>query len=190
MRELNQIEEKILDKALRLVGENGHFDLTIRSLAKEANVNISAINYYFESKENMLNLLKEFYIENVKDSYSQLESDKSPIDKIKAFAYEVMEYSIKYPGIIIIVEEASNYPDDKGFKKIIDETLKFQTLLDSVLKEIVAEDEGSIEFKKTIFLSSILHPTNYQNSISSRKFDVITPENRIKYIDQLVDLIF
>ena len=45
MRELKGIEEKILDKALYLFGKNGTTNVPIRSIVKEAEVNVSAINY-------------------------------------------------------------------------------------------------------------------------------------------------
>ncbi|WP_198536644.1 TetR family transcriptional regulator [Paenibacillus sp. DMB5] len=64
MRELKNIEERILDRALYLMGKNKSCNIAIRAIAKEANVNVSAINYYFRSKDEMLKLVKEFYIEN------------------------------------------------------------------------------------------------------------------------------
>lgn len=64
MRELTSIQEKILDKALYLIGKNASFNVPIRAIAKEANVNVSAINYYFRTKEEMMKYVKEFYLDN------------------------------------------------------------------------------------------------------------------------------
>lgn len=73
MRELTSIQEKILNKALYLIGKNASFNVPIRAIAKEANVkeanvnvnvNVSAINYYFRTKEEMIKHVKEFYLAN------------------------------------------------------------------------------------------------------------------------------
>jgi len=64
MRELKSVEEKILDRALYLIGKNKTMDVPVRAIAKEANVNVSAINYYFRSKEEMLKQVRQFYLTN------------------------------------------------------------------------------------------------------------------------------
>lgn len=46
-------KEKILETAYRLFGERSLEDVSIRELAKEANVNISSIHYYYGSKEEL-----------------------------------------------------------------------------------------------------------------------------------------
>lgn len=75
MRVFNETEEKILDTALRLVANKGSFNITVRELSREAEVNIGAINYYFDTKDNMIELLKEFYIENTLDAYRNIFDD-------------------------------------------------------------------------------------------------------------------
>ena len=50
MRDLNSVEEKILDRALYLIGKTGSMNVPIRAIAKEANVNVSAVNYYFRTR--------------------------------------------------------------------------------------------------------------------------------------------
>ena len=81
MRELKGIEEKILDRALYLFGKNGTTNVPIRSIVREAGVNVSAINYYFGSKDNMMNYIKEFtedgkkaFLQEYKEAWALLES--------------------------------------------------------------------------------------------------------------------
>lgn len=45
--------EKILQVAHTLFGQKGYDSVSIREISKEANVNVSAINYHFENKENL-----------------------------------------------------------------------------------------------------------------------------------------
>ncbi|WP_157764070.1 hypothetical protein [Paenibacillus borealis] len=46
MRELKNIEECILERALYPMGKNKSCNIAIRAIAKEANVDVSAINYF------------------------------------------------------------------------------------------------------------------------------------------------
>ncbi|MNI67980.1 hypothetical protein D3C73_1236420 [compost metagenome] len=43
MRELKSVEERILDRALYLMGKKKSCDISVRAIAKEADVNESAI---------------------------------------------------------------------------------------------------------------------------------------------------
>ena len=76
MRELKGIEERILDRALYLFGKNGSSNVPIRAISKEAGVNVSAINYYFGSKVEMVKNVQAFYIENVVSAYSELDNEE------------------------------------------------------------------------------------------------------------------
>lgn len=46
--------EHILDVALRLMSENGASNTSMRQLARECDLNVAAIYYYFESKDELL----------------------------------------------------------------------------------------------------------------------------------------
>ena len=94
MKELKGIEEKILDRALYLFGKNGSTNVSIRTIVKEAEVNVSAINYYFGSKDNMLKYVKQFYIDNITQAYSPLDYEElSNEERLIRCANEIIEYS-------------------------------------------------------------------------------------------------
>jgi len=54
---LNDKQIHILQMAEKLFAENGFDGTSIRDIAKEANVNIAMISYYFGSKEKLLEYL-------------------------------------------------------------------------------------------------------------------------------------
>ena len=72
MRQLSSIQEKILDRTLYLIASEGSSNVSIRTIAKEAEVNVSAINYYFRTKDEMLKLVKDFYLDNTRAAYAPL----------------------------------------------------------------------------------------------------------------------
>jgi AcrR family transcriptional regulator len=73
MHNHNPIEPKqrILESAISLFAQRGFASVGVREIAKEANVNIAMISYYFEGKVGILkSVLEEFF-----DQYSQMLKD-------------------------------------------------------------------------------------------------------------------
>ncbi len=95
MRKLKSIEERILDRALYLMGINKTCDIPIRTIAKEANVNVSAINYYFRSKEEMLRLVKEFYIENTLTVLAILNNKNYKVEEMLVLTVPMKSWNIR-----------------------------------------------------------------------------------------------
>jgi len=189
MRELTSVQEKILDKALYLIGKNGSLQVSIRSIAKEANVNVSAINYYFGTKDEMLNHVKQFYIGNTFSAYSILDNDEyNNEEKVILSSNEIMEYTLKYPGIITILKEAIKNKDINEIDaKIVEVTNNMNEKLDKALSKILSGNDTIIKYNKIIFISSLLHPIincdleNFDTSLLDSK------EQRLEYISHIVD---
>lgn len=188
MRELKSIEEKILDRTLYLIGKNGSSNVSIRAIAKEAGVNVSAINYYFRTKEEMLNQVKEFYINNTLSAYAVLDNEEyKDEEKLIILANEIMEYAIRYPGVIVILKEAANERhDNEVSQKIIDINQTMNEKMDSVLAKVFSGDKASFEFNRLIFLSSILHPINNIEVMDFDKAIVEDKEFRLSYISHII----
>lgn len=190
MRELKGIEEKILDRALYLFGKNGTTNVPIRTIVKEAEVNVSAINYYFGSKDKMLKYVKEFYLENISQAYAALYNENlSDEEKIIECTNEIIEYSLRYPGVLIMSKEsiASKEKDDIDIK-IIENLKEKSNKLDCILKKVINSNDEDFIYKKMIFISSITYPTAdeefiFENNIINNK------EKRIKYIIKLIEIL-
>jgi len=189
MRVLKDAEEKILDKALGLIGKNGSSKISIRAIAQEAGVNVSAVNYYFGSKIEMLKRVDEFYLKNTMDTYSALENDScSDRDKILNWADAVMEYSLRYPGITVLLKEINEREDERA-KEISEITQKMNFIMIDILKRVIGGDEETFSMNKNIFISSILHPLTetHKSSYPNEFFD--RSAYRQQYISHLLNLI-
>lgn len=188
MKELKSVEEKILDSALYLFGKNGSTKVSVRDIIKEAGVNIGAINYYFGTKENMLLHVKEFYIDNINKAYSPLYNEElEDEEKLIECANEIIEYSLRYPGVLVMNKEAL-YADKKDEMdiKIIESMKAVNEKLDNVLKNVVCSEDEEFKFNKTIFLSSIVYPFIDE---TEEIFDKEIKENkdkRIEYIKYII----
>jgi AcrR family transcriptional regulator len=71
MTEFNEKQLEILQAAEQLFADKGFDGTSVRDIAKEANVNIAMISYYFGSKEKMLEAL---VLNRIADMRLQLES--------------------------------------------------------------------------------------------------------------------
>ncbi|MGD8535870.1 MAG: TetR family transcriptional regulator [Candidatus Aminicenantes bacterium] len=88
MHNNNPIEPKqrILDAAISLFAQKGFASVGVREIAKEANVNIAMISYYFEGKTGILkSILEEFfehYSQMLRDAVDEGESTEEGVRKL------------------------------------------------------------------------------------------------------------
>lgn len=190
MRELKGIEEKILDRALYLFGKNGTTNVPIRSIVREAGVNVSAINYYFGSKDNMLNYVKEFYLENISQAYAPLYDDNlCDEEKLVKCANEIIEYSLRYPGVLVMNKEASSAKEkDEMDIKILEESNKENEKLNCILRRVLNCNDEEFRYKKIIFNASITYPAINEGGDYDKEI-ISTLEERIIYIKNLLRLL-
>ena len=189
MRELKSIEERILDKALYLIGSCGTMNVPIRTIAKEANVNISAINYYFGTKENMLKHTKEFFIENTTRIYSILDEKEIAVEeRLILFANEIMEHTIRYSGLSVMFKEAEKLKEeDEVSRKIVEETKELHHKMELALSEILDKDRKKIEYNVLIFISAILYPVEKMEKRDYMEEILNNKEVRLEYIKHIIN---
>jgi AcrR family transcriptional regulator len=188
MRDLMTVEEKILDRALYLMGKNRTIDISIRAIAKEANVNVSAINYYFRTKEKMLEQVKEFFINNTLSISSMLDNDElDQEERLVLSANEIMEYILRFPGVTVILREAATFKDmDEMSNRIIKANSDLHEKIKGLLKNVVKANEDSINFKQLIFMSSITYPVENKDFMNLEEKIFNSREERLIYIRHLV----
>ncbi|MBO1263984.1 TetR/AcrR family transcriptional regulator [Proteiniclasticum sp. SCR006] len=190
MSELKSVEERLLDRTLYLIGKHGSVNVPVRTIVKEADVNIGAINYYFGTKENMLRQVKKFYIENLISTVVPLDDESlEDEEKLKRYASLSMEYSMRFPGVIALLKDAFETKEqDEMSQKIVEETMLMEEKLNRVMKRYLKDVEDEYSIRKTIFLSSIIYPTLEFNELNGTAF-LIDEKKRMDYIDKVVKLI-
>lgn len=188
MRELKSIEEKILDSALYLIGSNGTINVPIRAIAKKAGVNVSAINYYFGTKEEMLRHTKEFFIENTKRIYSILDEKEVPVEeRLILFANEIMEYTLRYSGLTAIFKEASRLKEeDETSKIIIEVTKELHKKMEVHLNEVIKGTASESKYNLLIFMSAIIYPAAKGDISMDDISNLNEKEERLAYIYHLI----
>lgn len=188
MRELKSIEEKILDSALYLIGSNGTIHVPIRAIAKEAGVNVSAINYYFGTKEEMLRHTKEFFIENTRRIYSILDVKELPVEeRLILFANEIMEHTLRYSGLTAILKEASRLKEeDETSRIIVEETKELHKKMEINLNEVINGTAKESKYNLIIFMSAIIYPADKGENPINTTSNLHEKDERLAYIYHLI----
>jgi AcrR family transcriptional regulator len=96
----DSVEQKIIEAAIACVEEFGLKGATNRRIAEKAGVNLAAINYYFRSKDNLIDKMMETTLHN---AFDWEDVDKLPGGSAKERCTSVFEELIAgacaYPGI-------------------------------------------------------------------------------------------
>ncbi|SHI23326.1 transcriptional regulator, TetR family [Sporobacter termitidis DSM 10068] len=92
-------ELRIIEAAIAAVEEYGFNNVTVRRIAAKADVNIAAINYYFRTKEQLLDKVLELTIDNAFD-WKDLAHTESLPPKEQLFA--IMDH---------LTQGAQNFPE-------------------------------------------------------------------------------
>ena len=107
-RRRKQKKNAILQAALALFMESGVQKVAIAEIAEKAKVSQVTIYNYFESKDNLVQLVLKFHIDQVWDEQKKLLDSNLPFkDKIKQMIFSKSEYA--------------KHVNDNFFKDIIDD---------------------------------------------------------------------
>jgi AcrR family transcriptional regulator len=73
-----EMELKIIEAAIACIEKYGFQEATVRRIAQEAGVNVAAINYYFRSKEHLMERVMQVTLGNAFDWTHFKESEEYP----------------------------------------------------------------------------------------------------------------
>lgn len=96
MEEQNiEAKERIMNSVIKLLLEQKDVSkITIRQIAKEANVNSALINYYFQSKENLLNMAVETCMKDiVNEMFDKNSNNDDPVVRLKTMIKDISSFA-------------------------------------------------------------------------------------------------
>lgn len=158
--EFNEKQMLILQVAEKLFAEKGFDGTSIRDIAKQANINIAMVSYYFGSKEKMLEALIYSRISDMKLQLESLSKEAiSPVEKINKLIELYIHRINKNKGIYQILHfeltSKKREIDLKSFAEVKKQNFE-------IIKKIIVEGQEKGIFKQDINLilipSSILGP--------------------------------
>ncbi len=182
-------KERILKTAIQLLFKTPPENLTTREIAREAVVNVAAIHYYFQTKEN---LIAEAYATATDIGFHHAmavfgRKDLSPQDRVaqflKGYAIGIVEYpNISRAGFsgMLFAEKAS-----ERFSKYLGQM--FDALREA-FQEMGEVDGKARAGKALVALSSIILPFLFLGAFRGISgIDYGNRAERDRYIELLVD---
>jgi AcrR family transcriptional regulator len=158
-KEKLEARERIIKAVLKIIGQKGAVKFTVREISKVANVNLSAVNYYFRSTKNLLNEVETYFAEKVQEiSKILIEENLDPKIRLINWSKAMMELLAKNTGIIWIM---ANKITQKGNPGILIEKLLEDNnyILGKLISELTGNtDEQYIAFKIMQLISGISFP--------------------------------
>lgn len=178
------IKEKIIDVTIGLIKEkNGVIDkITIRDIAKRANVGVGLINYHFQSKKNLLDICVRQIIGEVIAQSKPDMANLSAMDRLKCSVKIPIDFLMNNP-------EISKISILGDFMQGNNNDNTFQTL-SKYYYHACNLGETDDTFFKTVFLIHGLQGIFLRWELYKDKFDFSDKTQRNKLIDSLVEKIF
>lgn len=143
------IKDTILNATIKLIDQEGG-DVSVRQIAKEADVNVAAINYHFGSKDNLINEVIIIKLERFKVAFDSLENfEVEPIERLQNFLDmlidliqanpEVADHIIAQHDLFKTRYEYQDYLQAVGYNKLINVIAEITEISDNQLIVIMCE---------------------------------------------------
>lgn len=150
-----------------LAGEDDIDKITSRQIAQKANVNLALINYYFQSKENLLNLVGMSMMEKIiGEKYIANNPNTSPEDRLRDILISTADFAFKYHKIFSVVVTVDIKQGCKNSCHMI------MPLLKEIFKEKTQSQLDIISIQLLIpFQNILVYPKAYGALLSTDFFD-------------------
>lgn len=187
------VREKLILATIDCIEEEGIKGVTTRSVAKKANVNSAAINYYFGTKDNLLEQTFKSRLGHVMGDLKEIieKNSDSPDVALKNFLTYTFEGMIRYPGFMKanFYEAFINNDYDGPSVKWINDALN--SLLDNIKQNNPEVNVEDIKLSMVQMISAMmlvgLMPGLYTEFLG---MDIRDDENQKRYIDYLFERYF
>jgi AcrR family transcriptional regulator len=174
-------KEKIYQAALELVtSEAGLESITTREIARKANVNLALINYYYQSKENLLSQVIETKMESIIEQVIESSAaDTDAATKLKKLLTTTADFSFRYNKIfrIAVAKELK-----EGCRS---SCMLFIPLLKEIYRDKSDEEIRIIALQLLLpFLNIVQYPEIYNVYLNTDFFD---RQKRNQKINQMTE---
>lgn len=183
------VEEKIITATVECIEKFGIKGTTIRQIAEVAGVNSAAINYYFRSKDILIERCMKQTLHNAFD-WEDIEKlpGSTASERCKQVFYGIMEGGINYPGITrahfydMLVDGNYLSPMSGAINQFLDNLVKDLKTRGASLSEdrlyLVC-----IQITNAVMML-VLMPGLFEKRYG---IDLLDREQRKEYVDRLVD---
>jgi AcrR family transcriptional regulator len=176
----------ILNATLELIKTNGLDNVTLRKIAALADVNLALINYYFGSKEKLINEALKVLLASFQEHFLILDDHSlPPKERLKTFMVQYVNSVTKYPELLEEILGKGNISFESQFEyKNYMKTLGLNKI-NATLQEITGEHDSEI---LTMMMMQI-HAAIFFPALMACKKNVPIISNPIP-IEEQIDYLF
>jgi len=185
-------QSKMMATAIDMIGKQANLNFTIREFAKRAGVNLASVNYYFRSKENLINEIESFFKNRLKKTYDELQkSECDPKSRILRWAERLMQELMEYPGILflMVTKLITDGRQSPGIAELIDNS---EEMLAPIISDLtgLGHDDPQCSYIIMQLVAGVVTPILFYHG-AGRTFgiDVSDPIVRQDYLKSLVNTI-
>jgi len=176
-------KERILETMVNLLMEEKDvYKITTRQIAELANVNSALINYYYQSKENLVYKAVEFCMENIakKIFAEDMQNENPPVTRLKNMirAFSNFAFNNYYLSEIAVSNEIKHG------------SIGTSTAILPLLSEIFKEKKTEVDLKLIAMQIIIPMQVMFLNADDYKghlKKDILNEQIRNELIDQMID---
>lgn len=183
-------KQKIFNATVELMSEKGP-SVSVREIARKADVNVAAINYHFGSKDNLICEVIVFKLEQFKFAFDQLaDSGVKPIERLKQFLFSIVDLIGENPELSYYIIDQKQLFKTRYEYQVYLKTIGYHKL-ETLIMEITQEDDPqivTINIEHVLAASIMTYLT--QLNIVQQNEHYIIDENYKQAIDIFVDNYF
>lgn len=183
------IREKIIEAALTILDKEGLEKVTSRNIAARAGVNLAAINYYFGSKNKVLNAVADHLLAEARASYKHLENETIPAEQrlrnfILTYGASVMKHN---DSIKFFLYQTMQQNETSEYKEFLKET--GSKLLQQTIMAITHCSPAEAGQRSVMIVGAIVFPA-LSGDVSKFGFALNTndPDERARYFEMIFNV--
>ncbi len=97
-------KERILETAISLFAQRGYAAVGVREIAKNSNVNVSMISYYYQGKIGILkSIFNAFHDEYLESIQSAIDDNKPPEACVRAIIHNMVDFVHEHVDLTMVV---------------------------------------------------------------------------------------
>lgn len=187
--ELDKTSEKIIQATLRVIQKEGIVKATTKKIAAEAGFNELTIFRKFDTKNNLIEATKEYYLEILTAKLEEIfyfDEDESIEEYLKISFYGLLNLETDDFAILrVAMEEVRNIPEDK---------LLISEITDLILDKLeeffeLQKEKDVIKDINTKSLSVMCYSTLFQSVILWKIYNKSLGFETNPYVDDLLKII-
>ena len=186
-----KVREKMIAATVKILQQEGFKKATVRSIAKEADVNIASVRYYFGSKEELIGCALEYMMGNLENIVSYLDDTRLPArERMKKYILAYFHLARQHPALFRSISNPSS--EDAKDTYFIYLSLLHSQCWEKVIRNVAEvtgyTDEKDLELKAMQIFAAVEFPIILESNKGNSFIQGYTDDSTLsRYVDLLLD---